>query len=218
MMTKVRGQFITIEGSEGVGKSTNIVFIREHLEAQGIDLVVTREPGGTPLAESIRELLLQKRSETVDETAELLLMFAARSQHLNTVIIPALEKGQWVLCDRFTDSTYAYQGGGRGLDAALIEHLEKIVQKGLQPDMTFYLDIDVTLGLARAGNRAEPDRFESEKIEFFERVRQAYWQRVKSSPDRYQVIDAGQDLDNVQNHILNSLEDLLRSFSENVCQ
>ncbi|MGH1441813.1 MAG: dTMP kinase, partial [Cellvibrionaceae bacterium] len=144
-MNKKMGQFITIEGSEGVGKSTNISFIKDYLEQKGIDLLITREPGGTPLAEQIRELLLAKRDESVDETAELLLMFAARAQHLNTVILPAIAEGKWVLCDRFTDSTYAYQGGGRGLDQALIANLEKLVQGEVQPDLTLYLDIDVSL-------------------------------------------------------------------------
>ncbi|MEO0443037.1 MAG: dTMP kinase [Pseudomonadota bacterium] len=207
-MTQTRGKFITVEGSEGVGKSTNIAFIQQYLQAKGIDLLLTREPGGTPLAEDIRQLLLQKRSEPVNPTAELLLMFSARAQHLHTVIIPALENGQWVLCDRFTDSTYAYQGGGRGLDTALIAQLEKTVQQGLQPDLTLYLDIDVKLGLARVAARAELDRFEGEKIDFFERVRAAYWQRVNDQPERYKIIDAGQALEQVQKDILNSLAEI----------
>lgn len=209
-MNKKTGQFITIEGSEGVGKSTNITFIQDYLTKRGVELVITREPGGTPLAEQIRELLLSKRDEPVDETAELLLMFAARAQHLNTVILPAIADGKWVLCDRFTDSTYAYQGGGRGLDTALIEKLEQLVQGEVQPDLTLYLDIDVSLGLSRASQRAELDRFESEKIDFFERVRAAYLQRAsservgnenasnESKDSRYRVIDASQSLEEVQ--------------------
>lgn len=204
-MQKTPGKFITIEGSEGVGKSTNRDFIADYLRHKDIDLVVTREPGGTPLGEEIRDLLLCKRQEHVDETAELLLIFAARAQHVNQQIIPALESGHWVLCDRFTDSTYAYQGGGRGLDAQLIESLEHLVLKNFQPDLTFYLDIDVRLGLSRASRRDELDRFESEQTEFFERVRTAYWERITKNPERYRIIDANQALDEVQAAILEQL-------------
>ncbi len=210
-----KGKFITFEGSEGVGKSTNILLVKEHLEAQNIDLLLTREPGGTPLAENIRALLLNKSDENIDETCELLMVFAARAQHLNTVIIPALNKGVWVLCDRFTDSTYAYQGGGRGLNKSLISELEKVVQQGLMPDLTFYLDIDVRLGLSRASARAELDRFESEEIDFFERVRFAYLERVKTGllNKHYRLIDAGQDLEVVQQNILASLDEFLASLT-----
>ena len=204
----MRGKFITIEGSEGVGKSTNIEFIRQYITGQGVDLIITREPGGTPLAENIRELLLAKREESVDDLAELLLMFAARAQHINQYIEPALKAGQWVLCDRFTDSTFAYQGGGRGLNTSAIQTLEKLVQKEFQPDLTFYLDIDVKIGLARAAERAELDRFESEKIDFFERVREAYLARVQADPNRFRVIDASQDLPNVQAAIQTHLKSL----------
>jgi dTMP kinase len=210
-----KGKFITFEGSEGVGKSTNILLVKEHLESQNIDLLLTREPGGTPLAENIRALLLNKSDEKIDETCELLMVFAARAQHLNTVIIPALNKGVWVLCDRFTDSTYAYQGGGRGLNANLISELEKVVQQGLMPDLTFYLDIDVRLGLSRASARAELDRFESEEIDFFERVRFAYLERVKTGlhNKHYRLIDAGQELALVQKNILASLDEFLASLA-----
>jgi dTMP kinase len=209
------GKFITFEGSEGVGKSTNILLVKEHLESQNIDLLLTREPGGTPLAENIRALLLNKSDEKIDETCELLMVFAARAQHLNTVIIPALNKGVWVLCDRFTDSTYAYQGGGRGLNTNLISELEKVVQQGLMPDLTFYLDIDVRLGLSRASARAELDRFESEEIDFFERVRFAYLERVKTGlrNKHYRLIDAGQELALVQQNILASLDEFLASLT-----
>ena len=166
-MSQQRGRFITIEGTEGVGKSTNIEFIRQWIQARDIELVQTREPGGTPFAEDVRELLLAVRSEAVDETAELLLMFAARAQHLNKVIKPALARGAWVLCDRFTDSTYAYQGGGRGIDISKIAVLESFVQGELRPDITLILDIDVVVGLGRASQRAALDRFEIEKVEFF---------------------------------------------------
>ena len=204
-----RGKFITIEGTEGVGKSTNIQFIQTYLAKRNIPLVTTREPGGTPLAEQIRDILLQNREEKMDEAAELLLVFAARAQHIQQVILPALESGQWVLCDRFTDATYAYQGGGRGLDQALIKLLEDRIQQSLQPDLTLLLDIDVELGLARASQRGTLDRFESEQVEFFERVRKAYLQRVSDNPQRYAVIDAGRGLDEVQDSIKNTLKHFL---------
>lgn len=206
-----RGKFLTIEGTEGVGKSTNLAFVRDWLIQNGIDVVVSREPGGTPLAEEIRHLLLAKRDESVDETAELLLVFAARAQHVNQVIKPALARGSWVLCDRFTDATYAYQGGGRGLNTHVIAQLETLVQGDLRPDLTLILDIDVELGLNRARQRGELDRFESEAIVFFERVRQAYRSRAVAAPDHYAVIDASQDLPYVQDDIRNVLMQLLKN-------
>jgi dTMP kinase len=202
------GKFITIEGTEGVGKTTNMAFVQDYLQQQGIDLLVTREPGGTPLAEQLRELLLAKRDERVDPTAELLMVFAARAQHLNSVIKPALAAGQWVLCDRFTDATYAYQGAGRSLPIDTIAKLEQLVQGELRPDMTFILDIDVKLGLERAGRRGELDRFETEEIGFFERVRTMYQQRAAAAPDRYRVIDAGQPLEKVQQDLSTELKAL----------
>jgi len=205
-----RGKFLTIEGTEGVGKSTNLAFVRDWLQAQGIEVVVTREPGGTPLAEEIRSLLLARREETVDETTELLMVFAARAQHIAQVIKPALARGTWVLSDRFTDATYAYQGGGRGLNCATIAQLENLVQGDLRPDLTLILDIDVQLGLERARQRGELDRFESETINFFERVRSAYCARSIESPERYALIDAGQALPAVQDDIRKNLEALLR--------
>ena len=203
------GKFITIEGTEGVGKSTNLAYVHEWLTNRGVDVVVTREPGGTPLAEEIRTLLLAKRDEAVDETAELLLVFAARAQHLQQVIKPALARGAWVLCDRFTDATYAYQGGGRGLDVATIAQLEQLVQGDLRPDLTLVLDIDVELGLQRARQRAELDRFESEAVAFFERVRAAYRALAEASPARYAVVNAGQPLVAVQQDIDRVLQALL---------
>jgi dTMP kinase len=197
-MVMQQGKFLTIEGTEGVGKSTNLAFVRDWLVARGIEVVVTREPGGTPLAEEIRALLLSKRAETVDEATELLLVFSARAQHLAQVIKPALARGAWVLSDRFTDATYAYQGGGRGLNKSVIEQLEQLVQGDLRPDLTLILDIDVALGLERARQRGELDRFESETISFFERVRSAYRQRADAAPERYALIDAGQSLAGVQ--------------------
>jgi dTMP kinase len=205
----LQGKFITIEGTEGVGKSTNLQFVQDWLRNRGIDVVVTREPGGTPMAEEIRELLLAKREESVDPTTELLLIFAARAQHLHQTIAPALARGAWVLSDRFTDATYAYQGAGRGLDRSLIESLENIVQGELRPDVTLLLDIDVEQGLGRARARAELDRFESEAVSFFERVRAGYHARVAASPNRYAVINAGQELANVQADIATALEALL---------
>lgn len=205
MQKQPLGRFITLEGSEGVGKSTNLAFIREFLTARGVALQITREPGGTPLAEEIRALLLQQREESVDELAELLLLFAARAQHVNQVIMPAIQAGTWVLCDRFADSTYAYQGGGRGLSTALIAQLEQLVQPDLQPDLTIYLDIDVELGLTRASRRAALDRFEGETLAFFERVRATYLARVAQQPERYAVIDAAQPLPVVQRAIQSAL-------------
>lgn len=200
-----RGKFITIEGTEGVGKSTNLAFVRDWLEAQGKKVLVTREPGGTPLAEEIRELLLQNRDEPVAHSAELLLIFAARAQHLEQVIKPALEQGTWVLCDRFTDSTYAYQGGGRGFDKASIGVLEGLVQGDLRPDLTLILDIEIEKGLARARGRSAPDRFEGENVRFFQQVRAAYSDLAARAPDRYAVVDAGQELPEVQKDIQTAL-------------
>jgi dTMP kinase len=196
-----RGKFLTIEGTEGVGKSTNLAFVADWLRGRGIEVIVTREPGGTPLAEEIRSLLLSKREEPFDETAELLLVFAARAQHLAQVIKPALARGAWVLSDRFTDATFAYQGGGRGLSKTTIEQLEQLVQGDLRPDLTLILDIDVELGLNRARQRGELDRFEIEAVVFFERVRAAYRQRAESAPNRYAVVDAGKTLNEVQTEI-----------------
>ncbi|MFT7560348.1 MAG: dTMP kinase [Flavobacteriales bacterium] len=194
----MRGKFITVEGTEGVGKTTNIELIRKLINERGVELVSTREPGGTFLAEEIREMLLAKREEQVNPTAELLLVFAARAQHIQEVIEPALARGAWVLSDRFTDATFAYQGYGRGLSLDTISLLEGLVQGELQPDITILLDIDVELGLERARSRAELDRFESEALSFFERVRTGYLSRAKSQPERFRLVDAGQSLEKVQ--------------------
>ncbi len=194
----MRGRFITLEGSEGSGKSTNLNFIHQRLQQAGIEVVLTREPGGTPLGETIRELLLDHRQQAMASDTELLLMFAARAQHLNELIVPALEAGKWVLCDRFTDATYAYQGAGRGIANARIALLEQWVQGELRPDLTFFLDLPVAQGLARAGERAELDRFEREEIDFFERVRQGYLSRAEAQPQRYRIIDASPQLPEVQ--------------------
>jgi dTMP kinase len=197
----MKGKFITLEGVEGVGKSTNIEFIESLLTENAIRYIKTREPGGTPLAELIRELLLQKRDEAFDGTAELLLIFSARSQHLQEKIIPALQTGTWVLSDRFTDATYAYQGGGRQLSMTTISALENIVQGALRPDLTIILDLPVEIGLQRAAKRSDKDRFESEGVDFFERVRAAYLARVQENPSRYALVDASRSLPEVQEQI-----------------
>ncbi|ANY86133.1 MULTISPECIES: dTMP kinase [Pseudomonas] len=195
------GLFITLEGPEGAGKSTNREYLAERLREQGLDVVMTREPGGTPLAERIRELLLAPSDETMAVDTELLLMFAARAQHLAQVILPALDRGAVVLCDRFTDATYAYQGGGRGLPQARIATLETFVQGSLRPDLTLVFDLPVEVGLARAAARGRLDRFEQEGQAFFEAVRQAYLQRAQGDPQRYSVLDAAQPLEAVQRAI-----------------
>ncbi len=195
------GRFITVEGIEGSGKSTCIQVIREVLERQGKTVLCTREPGGTPLAEAMRALLLKHWDEPFDAQAELLLVFAARAQHLHTRIEPALDAGQWVVSDRFTDATYAYQGGGRGLSKEMIEALEQMVQGKRRPDMTLLLTVDPERGMARARARAELDRFESETIAFYERVQNAYLKRARQDPDRFVVIDSNQPLEKVQEAI-----------------
>ena len=210
----MRGKFITIEGTEGVGKTTNIQFIQNWLESKQLAYLCTREPGGTPLAEQIRELLLAPREELVCDTAELLLMFAGRAQHLNQVIEPALTEGAWVLCDRFTDATYAYQGTGRGMGTSLIAELELIVQGSLRPDLTLILDIPVELGLKRASERSDPDRFEKEKTEFFDLVRNGYLDIARKHTDRCVVIDASQPLELVQRELTIALEAFWYSSEE----
>ena len=205
----MRGRFITIEGGEGAGKSTAQTFLAEKLAARGISVLQTREPGGTPLAEAIRSNLLSVDEEAPVEMTELLLVFAARAQHLTKVIEPALERGQWVLCDRFTDATYAYQGAGRGLSAELIGKLEKLVQGDTRPDTVILLDMPPQIGLARAKARGALDRFEQEEQAFFERVRQGYLERAAAFPNRYVVVDASQELSEVQN----SLEAVMTSWS-----
>jgi dTMP kinase len=204
-----RGLFITVEGGEGVGKSTNMAFLEDYLTDHGVDLVVSREPGGTRLGEDIRQLLLQVRDENVCATAELLLIFAARSQHIREVIEPALAAGKWVLCDRFTDATYAYQSGGRGMPAAAVRGLEKLVQGELRPDYTLLLDAPVSIGMARAQGRGELDRFEREQVEFFERVRATYLQLARESSGRYRVIDARVPLAEVQQQLLEICRELI---------
>ena len=203
------GMFITVEGIEGVGKTTNMEYLQQIITAAGKELVVTREPGGTPLGEAIRGLLLDPQYKGMDPDCELQLMFAARAEHLDKVIRPAIAAGRWVLCDRFTDATYAYQGGGRGLDTGKIAALEQLVQGDFRPDLTLLLDVPVEVGLERAGNRSAPDRFEQEKVGFFERVRQAYLDMAREHYGRYQVIDASRSLARVQEQLAEVLREFL---------
>ncbi|BAO61196.1 dTMP kinase [Pseudomonas protegens] len=203
------GLFITLEGPEGAGKSTNREYLAERLRAAGIEVLLTREPGGTPLAERIRDVLLTPLEEVMNADTELLLVFAARAQHLATVIRPALERGAVVLCDRFTDSTYAYQGAGRGLSLARIAALEDFVQGELRPDLTLVFDLPVDVGLARASARGRLDRFEQEGQAFFQRVREAFLARAAAAPQRYVLVDAAQPLAQVQQSLDSLLPQLL---------
>jgi dTMP kinase len=208
-MTATQGRFITLEGTEGAGKSTALALVREAVEAAGHEVVVTREPGGTPLGEELRAVLLGHKHDGMSDDAELLLMFAARAEHLHRVIEPALAAGRWVVCDRFTDATYAYQGGGRGLSRERIAQLEHWVQGERRPDLTLLLDLPVEQGLARAGQRSAPDRFESEQSAFFERVRQAYLDIAAREPQRVRTVDAGRELPQVSAAIRAVMEDFL---------
>jgi dTMP kinase len=195
------GKFISIEGIEGVGKSTNMAHLTNILEERGLKVLTTREPGGTPMAERIRELLIEHGDETMPEIAELLLMFASRSLHVSNVIKPALAAGTWVVCDRFTDASRAYQGGGRGIPLDDINQLARWVMGDLEPDLTILLDAPVETGMSRAGQRGDPDRFEVERNEFFVRVRDTYLQLAAAEPERFVIVDATKDLKSVQNDI-----------------
>lgn len=203
------GLFITLEGPEGGGKSTNRDYLAARLREQGVELLLSREPGGTPLAERIRELLLSPSAESMAADTELLLVFAARAQHLAKVIRPALARGAVVLCDRFTDATYAYQGGGRGVAEARIAQLENFVQGELRPDLCLVFDLPVDVGLARAAARGRLDRFEREGLAFFEAVRQTYLRRAAAEPARYRIVDAAQPLEQVQRALDALLPELL---------
>ena len=208
------GRFITFEGGEGVGKTTQLQRAAAWLQTTGREVVVTREPGGTPRAEQLRGILLQRDEEPMPQACELLLMFAARASHLANLVEPAVARGAWVLCDRFTDATYAYQGGGRGVAEADIDALVRIVHPHRQPDLTLLLDAPVELGMRRAHERnggAGPDRFESERSEFFERVRRAYLQRAAREPGRFRVIDASRSPDEVEADVRETLERLPRA-------
>lgn len=215
---RTRGLFITVEGMEGGGKSTAIDYLDRFLRARGVDLITTREPGGTALGEQIREQLLAVRADPVTPLAELLLIFAARAQHIAAVIEPALAAGRWVLCDRFTDATYAYQGGGRGIDAGTIRALEEAVQGDLRPDCTLLLDVDEELGLERARGRGAPDRIELEAIDFFRRVRTCYLDRARRGGGRYHLIDAGRPLEDVQRRLAGLGAELLSCRGAGQCQ
>lgn len=204
-----RGRFITVEGIEGAGKSTQMEAVRGFLDAQGITVVVTREPGGTPLSEAVRGLLLDPGNRGMAADTELLLVFAARAEHIHKVIRPALDAGDWVLSDRFTDATFAYQGGGRGIPAERIAALEDWVQGDLRPDLTLLLDLPVETGMARIADRGRPDRFEREERDFFQRIRDNYLERVAAEPGRFRRIDASAPLEEVRREVLAALGTLL---------
>lgn len=207
----MRGRFITLEGGEGVGKSTNLGFVAGLLEAAGLEVQLTREPGGTPLAERVRQVIVDPSGEPVPAIAELLLIFAARSLHVEGLIRPALEAGRWVLCDRFTDASYAYQGTARGLGDDTVAWLEQRVQGELRPDLTLLLDADPAVGLARAGARGMADRFEQERLEFFTRVRAGYLARAAAEPGRFRVIDASRPLAEVQQQLTFHIQEFLQA-------
>jgi len=203
------GKFITVEGIEGVGKSTNVAFLREAIEKRGYEVLTTREPGGTPMAERIREMLIEHGDETVPDITELLLMFASRSLHVNNVIQPALAAGTWVVCDRFTDASRAYQGGGRGFPQEDINRLAEWVHGDLRPDLTILLDAPVETGMSRAGRRGSPDRIEIERADFFERVRECYLSLAENDPERFAVIDASRDIDAVRVSIESVIDSII---------
>ncbi|MCP5419599.1 MAG: dTMP kinase [Gammaproteobacteria bacterium] len=205
----MKGKFITVEGIEGAGKTTQLGFMQNYLRQHGLPVALTREPGGTPLGEQLRHLVLHAGQPEMSVDSELLLLFAARAEHLHRVIGPALLTDTWVLCDRFTDATYAYQGGGRGIAAERIAFLEQWVQGGLRPDLTLLFDLPVEVGLERARRRAHSDRFERENPSFFERVRQTYRQLAANEPHRYRVIDANRPVDQVRADVERLLDTLL---------
>lgn len=200
-----RGKFITVEGIEGVGKSSNIEHLSAAIEGRGFTVLRTREPGGTPMAERIRGMLLEHDQEPLPDIAELLLFFASRSLHINNAIRPALEAGNWVLCDRFTDASRAYQGSGRGLDMKRIETLAGWVQEGLEPDLTVLLDAPAELGMRRARERGEADRLESEQVSFYARVRDGYLLLAEQHPERFAIVDASRSLDEVRDQVVSAV-------------
>lgn len=211
-----RGRLVTVEGVEGAGKSTHIGFITNYISAAGYEVVSTREPGGTKLGEAIRTVVLADTDEAVSPEAETLLMFAARAQHIEQVIEPALARGEWVVCDRFTDATYAYQGGGRGMPLSRIAILEEWVQGALRPDLTLMLDLDPNIGLERIGKRGKEDRFDGENLEFFEQVRNVYLRRAAQEMSRYAVVDAEPSVETVRKSIAETLDRFLMSVKEGV--
>jgi len=204
-----KGLFITLEGIEGAGKSTVVDFIEDFLTKKGHDVIKTREPGGTVIGEQIREILLKNENYTLTYDTELLLVFSARAQHIQEVILPALSSGKIILCDRFTDASYAYQGGGRGIDASRINLLEKWVQGDLRPNLTLLFDLDVSIGMQRTKKRSDADRFEREEINFFEKIRNTYLERAKNEPQRFRIINSASSLKNVKEQIVTILKDFL---------
>ena len=204
-----KGLFITLEGIEGAGKSTAVDFIEDFLTKEGHDVIKTREPGGTVIGEQIREILLKNENYTLTYDTELLLVFSARAQHIQEVILPALSLGKIILCDRFTDASYAYQGGGRGIDASRINLLEKWVQGDLRPNLTLLFDLDVNIGMQRTKKRSDADRFEREEINFFEKIRNTYLERAKKEPQRFRIINSASLLENVKEQIVTILKDFL---------
>lgn len=203
------GKFITVEGIEGVGKSTNVEVLRTEIERRGLAVLTSREPGGTPMAERIRELLVEHGDETMPAIAELLLMFSARALHVHNRIEPALAAGTWVVCDRFTDASRAYQGAGRGLAQADINQLADWVHPGLRPDLTILLDAPVATGMSRAGRRSRPDRIEAERADFFGRVRNCYLALAAAEPERFVVIDASGSIATVRAKVAAAVNRLL---------
>lgn len=213
------GRFITIEGGEGVGKSTQIAAARAEIKKHGFKVVVTREPGGTERAERIREILLQPTAEPMPDSCELLLVFAARAAHLHNLIVPELNRGAWVVCDRFTDATYAYQGAGRGIPTEHIALLENLVQGDLRPDLTLLLDAPVAIAMARARARnlkagASEDRFEQERSQFFERMRAGYLNIAHANPDRIRIVDAGAELEQVEQAVRREIREFVEHQSQ----
>lgn len=212
MDSRPRGKFVTVEGQDGAGKTTNLDRIERIVSTSGYEVLKTREPGGTDLGNNIRRLVLHRKDLQINAMAELLLIFAARSQHLGEVIVPALDSGVWVICDRFTDATYAYQGGGRGVDVEVITELERRVQGDLRPDLTLLFDVDIPTGEMRSEGRGEQDRFESEEAAFKQRVRQVYLARARSEPQRIRIIDAARTLEEVEREV----ESVMRDFIDSV--
>ena len=204
-----KGLFITLEGIEGAGKSTAVDFIEDFLTKEGHDVIKTREPGGTVIGEQIREILLNNENYTLTNDTELLLVFSARAQHIQEVILPALSSGKIILCDRFTDASYAYQGGGRGIGTSRINLLEKWVQGDLRPNLTLLFDLDVSIGMQRTKKRSDADRFEREEINFFEKIRNTYLERAKNEPQRFRIINSASSLESVKEQIITILKGFL---------
>ena len=211
-----QGRFITVEGIEGVGKSSNIDVLVRHIENAGFEVVQTHEPGGTPLSADIRNILMHRGDEPIPEIAELLLMFAARSLNVNNNIRPALDAGKWVVCDRFTDSSRAYQSGGRGLPMETVNQVAEWVHGDLWPDLTILLDAPVEVGMARAGNRSKPDRIEKEKNEFFARVRESYLELAANEPERFVVIDTTRELSEVQADVVSEAQNMIDNIKKSL--